>query len=108
MTDVVTVVGGLNTDEILHVSADPVDDGTAEVRRAVAAPGGHAANVAVALARSGVPVRLVAAVGDDGRGRALVRAIAGEGVDVTSVAVVAGPHRACAGGERADRPSHDA
>lgn len=89
MSDVVTVVGGVNHDEILRVSADPVDDGTAEVERTVAAAGGHAANVAVALARLGVPVRLAAAVGGDDHGRRLVRALADEGVDVTEVQVVA-------------------
>lgn len=88
MPDVVTVVGGINTDEVLRVSADPVDDGTADVEEVTSGPGGHGANVAVTLARLGVPVRLVAAVGDDVRGEALRERLAAEGVDVTAVQVV--------------------
>ncbi|HEX5505952.1 MAG TPA: carbohydrate kinase family protein [Thermomicrobiales bacterium] len=45
--------------------------------------GGTAANTAVALARLGVPVALVGAVGDDGYGRLVGRDLAAAGVDTT-------------------------
>ena len=43
-------------------------------------PGGSAANVAVALARLGRPVRFATAYADDERGRALARHLADAGV----------------------------
>ena len=49
--------------------------------------GGASANAAIALARLGVRVALVGAVGDDALGEALVLEIAKEGVDVRGVVV---------------------
>lgn len=43
-------------------------------------PGGSAANVAVALARLGRPVRFATSYGDDARGRAIAAHLAGSGV----------------------------
>ncbi len=45
--------------------------------------GGFAGNVATGLARLGVKVAIVSAVGDDGHGRFIRRFLADEGVDVT-------------------------
>jgi 5-dehydro-2-deoxygluconokinase len=45
--------------------------------------GGFAGNVATGLARLGVRVAILSAVGDDGHGRYIRRFLAGEGVDVT-------------------------
>jgi sugar/nucleoside kinase (ribokinase family) len=53
--------------------------------------GGASANAAIALARLGVPVAVVGAVGDDALGEALVAALAREGVDVRAVAVTRAP-----------------
>jgi sugar/nucleoside kinase (ribokinase family) len=53
--------------------------------------GGASANAAIALARLGVGVALVGAVGDDALGEALVAAVAREGVDVGGVARVPAP-----------------
>ena len=50
--------------------------------------GGSAANVAVALARLGVAVTMVGAVGDDGYGRWLRADLEREGVDVQGVSSV--------------------
>lgn len=47
-------------------------------------PGGSAANVAVALARLGRPVRFVTSYADDARGRALAAHLAGSGVGLAS------------------------
>lgn len=48
-------------------------------------PGGQGANVAVRLARRGVGVRLIAALGDDATGARLRDGLAGEGIDVRDV-----------------------
>lgn len=48
-------------------------------------PGGQGANVAVRLARRGVRVRLVTAIGDDAIGAWLRGLLVGEGIEVTSV-----------------------
>jgi fructokinase len=53
-----------------------VADGTTTER-----PGGSAANVAVALARLGRPVRLATSYGDDARGAAIAAHLAADGVD---------------------------
>jgi len=47
--------------------------------------GGFAGNVATGLARLGVSVAIVSAVGDDGHGRYIRRFLAEEGVDVSSL-----------------------
>jgi ribokinase len=53
--------------------------------------GGKATNQAVAIARLGVPVRLVTVVGSDERGRRALDYFARVGVDVTSSVVLDGP-----------------
>jgi 2-dehydro-3-deoxygluconokinase len=50
---------------------------------------GAESNVAIGLARLGHGVRYLSAVGDDPFGQAIVRALRGEGVDVTAVRVTA-------------------
>ncbi len=49
------------------------------------APGGAPANVAVGLARLGVPSAMIAKVGDDGFGRFLAQSLADAGVDASLV-----------------------
>ncbi len=51
-------------------------------------PGGKALNQAVTLARLGLPVTAVGAVGADGVGAAVRAALAGEGVDVSAMTAV--------------------
>ena len=53
-------------------------------------PGGSPANVAVALARLDVPTRLVTQLGDDARGRAVLRHLCDNGVAVATGSVRAG------------------
>lgn len=53
----------------------------------LAEPGGKGANVARAIARLGVRVRLVARVGDDEFGSDCVNAISADGVDTSGVAI---------------------
>ncbi|MEU9887647.1 carbohydrate kinase [Sphaerisporangium sp. NPDC051011] len=50
-------------------------------------PGGSPANVARGLARLGVPTALLTSIGDDDRGRLLLRHLTGAGVDVLPASV---------------------
>ena len=58
-----------------------------EARRWTRTVTGAEANVAVGLARLGVDVAYIGRVGDDGLGRAIVRRLRGEGVDVRHLRV---------------------
>ncbi|MFJ5231532.1 ribokinase [Kitasatospora sp. NPDC088391] len=83
----VTVVGSVNRDLVLTVEELPSPGETVLARGFAEGPGGKGANQAVAAARLGAAVRLVARVGADGG--AVLRALAAEGVDVTGVLTVA-------------------
>jgi sugar/nucleoside kinase (ribokinase family) len=80
----VVVIG----DALLDVHVDPSEpmrpggDVPASIRMV---PGGQGANVAVRLARRGVRVRLVCAVGPDAAGRLLREALAADGVDLDEI-----------------------
>ncbi len=54
-------------------------------------PGGNALNVAVQVARSGVPAAYLGAVGDDAAGAHIRAALAAEGVATDRLRVLAGP-----------------
>jgi ribokinase len=82
------VVGDLVLDAVL-VSARPLEAGTDVPGRVVLRQGGSAANTARWLARLGVRTSLVAAIGRDPIGRALVASIRSDGV-VPRVARIAG------------------
>jgi len=71
------------------ICPDPVRD-HAEARRFEVHCGGALANVAVAAARTGAPVALASARGDDDRGRLLQRRLAEQGVDLRFYGVVPG------------------
>ena len=84
MTAAVVVIG----DALLDVHADPAEPIrlSADVPARIALePGGQGANLAVRLARRGVAVQLITALGDDHAGRMLRDALAADGVDVRSV-----------------------
>lgn len=85
----VVVAGGANLDVVgyasAHLMAADSNPGTVKFT-----PGGVARNVAENLARLGVPVRLVSAVGDDAAGRHLLAATHAAGVDVSCVLTQAG------------------
>lgn len=84
----VVVVGDALLD-VLAVPSQPMRPG-ADVPAAVrVAPGGQGANLAVRLARRGVPVQLVCALGDDAAGRLLRETLAADGVQVRPVEAVA-------------------
>ena len=84
MTTAITVVGDALLD-VHVVPARPLRPGgdvPAEIRLE---PGGQGANVAVRLARRGLPVRLVCALGADAAGSLLRERLATEGVEVTDL-----------------------
>ena len=69
------VVGDVMVDIVVR-PIGPFHPGSDTTSRIVAAPGGSATNQAVAFARAGAEVHLVAVVGDDELGRAATRALA--------------------------------
>jgi ribokinase len=89
MTKDVLVVGSANMDYLVRVAKTPAAGQTVLAERMDTAPGGKGANQAVAAARLGARVRLVASVGDDADGRELVRRLGAAGVDVSMVEYVA-------------------
>jgi ribokinase len=87
----VVVVGAHAQGLLLHVDAIP-KEGESVLGRGFEEPmdGGKASNQAVALARLGVPVRLLTVVGSDERGRRALAYFREAGVDVSSSLVVDG------------------
>jgi len=83
----VFVVGSVNADVTLPVTALPAPGATVAAGEPTRGGGGKGANVAVAAARAGGRVRLVAAVGDDPEGDAARAELADEGIEVSGVSV---------------------
>ena len=81
----VTVVGSVNADLAIRLDELPPAGQTVRGSDAERGLGGKGANQAVAAARLGRSVAMVAAVGDDDEGRGLRSALAAEGVDVEHV-----------------------
>jgi sugar/nucleoside kinase (ribokinase family) len=86
----VVCVGLATQDTILAVPSHPPEDGRVVATDCVEAGGGPAATAAVALARLGVDVAFVGAVGDDATGATIRADLAGEGVDVSGLLLVPG------------------
>lgn len=80
----VVVVGDALLD-VLTMPSAPISAGADVPASVRVTPGGQGSNVAVRLARRGVPVELVCALGDDPGGRLLREALAVEGVRVRAV-----------------------
>ncbi|MBX6312675.1 MAG: ribokinase [Isosphaeraceae bacterium] len=76
------VVGGINSDYLVRGPRLPSPGENLEGDRFLETPGGKGANQAVAAARLGARVALVARVGADDRGRALLSRLAGEGIAI--------------------------
>jgi ribokinase len=77
----VIVVGGVNTDYLIQGASLPGPGETVEGKVFHEGPGGKALNQAVAVARLGGRVALLARVGRDARGDALLATMEREGVD---------------------------
>jgi ribokinase len=87
---VVVVVGSVNADLVVRAARLPRAGETVLGSDLERHGGGKGANAAVAAARLGVEVRLVAAVGRDDLGAAALAELAAEGVDTREVARVDG------------------
>ena len=86
----VLVVGSVNLDTVLHCDHLPGPGETVLAEAMSSGFGGKGANQAVAAARLGARVTLVAAVGDDDAGAAALADLNTEGVDTGGVVVVPG------------------
>jgi ribokinase len=82
----VVVVGSVNADLVVSTDSLPGPGETVTGGTFARHGGGKGANQAVAAARLGAAVALIAAVGDDDLGAAALAELAGEGIDVSRVA----------------------
>ncbi len=87
----VAVVGSVNLDLVATTHRLPGPGETVAGIGYAEHAGGKGLNQSVAAARSGASVALIAAVGDDDAGRQLRAVAAAEEIDVSTIAVVAGP-----------------
>lgn len=86
----VVCIGLAAWDSIALVRRHPASDERTEAVQLTRAGGGPAATAAVTLARLGVPVAFVGAVGDDPAGRSILGALADGGVQVDRLRMVPG------------------
>jgi ribokinase len=86
----VIVVGAINVDLVVVTPRLPGPGETVVGGGLQTYGGGKGANAAVAAARAGARVRLIGAVGADDTGAAAVAELAGEGIDTSDIAVLAG------------------
>ena len=84
----VWVVGSINRDVALPVEELPAPGATVLAGEPVRSGGGKGANVAVAAARDGRPVRMVGAVGSDEAGERSLAELRDEDIDTRGVAVL--------------------
>lgn len=85
------VVGSLNADLTFTVDALPRPGETVLASSLLPSPGGKGGNQAVAAARAGASVELVAALGTDGAAEQLRRHLHANGVGVNGVSRIPGP-----------------
>ena len=90
MSPQVVCVGLATLDAIFALPRHPGQDDRVVADELAVAGGGPAATAAVALARLGVDVAFVGAVGDDDAGAEISDGLAAEGVDVSDLTVVPG------------------
>ena len=82
------VIGAAAVDSVIRVDRFPQPGQTIVALGASEDLGGKGANQAIAAARCGVEVRLVAAIGDDAEGMRIRSSLAGEGVLADGLAVL--------------------
>lgn len=87
----VCVVGSINADQTFVVNTLPRPGQTVLASSLTSAPGGKGGNQAVAAARAGASVALVAAVGDDPAAELLCGHLRSNGVSADAVARIPGP-----------------
>lgn len=86
----VVVLGSINLDLVVEVPRLPIPGETVIGNRFFSAPGGKAANQAVAVAKLGTPVSLVGQVGGDSFGKTLLESLSTAGVNVEGITI--NPH----------------
>ncbi|NEO73454.1 ribokinase [Moorena sp. SIO3H5] len=86
----VIVFGSINMDLVAKTSRLPVPGETLQGHEFFTAPGGKGANQAVAVARLGIPTKMVGRVGSDDFGTQLGHSLGVTGVDTDSVLVEEG------------------
>jgi ribokinase len=86
----VVVTGSINRDLICQVETLPRAGETVSARATLSLPGGKGANQAIAAARMGAAVRMLACVGDDPAGDAMIAFLQRSGVDTRGVARLGG------------------
>lgn len=82
----VLCVGGINVDVAFRLDTTPVQ-GTSNIGTATETPGGVARNVAEAVAVAGTPAILLGPIGDDARGRTIIKSTTQAGVECTGIVV---------------------
>jgi ribokinase len=87
----VVVVGSVNVDLVVTVARLPVPGETVTGGEFAVHHGGKGGNQAVAAARAGASVRMVAALGDDANGASAREALEVEGIDTSGLQVAAAP-----------------
>jgi ribokinase len=92
----VCVVGSINLDQSFSVASLPRPGETVLASSSSAAPGGKGGNQAVAAARAGASVDIVAALGDDPAAAVLRAHLRDNGVGLDGVVTVPGPSGAAA------------
>lgn len=93
----IAVVGSINMDMIFKTPRMPVPGETLMGHSFHQVHGGKGANQAVAAARMGATVDIVANVGDDLNGKSCLQALAQDGIHLQHVSVVAGSATGVAG-----------
>lgn len=86
----VVVVGSLNVDLVVTLERMPDSGETVFGDHYVQHPGGKGLNQAVAIARLGVPITMIGALGDDSTSDWLHGVVTDEGIDDTFISRVAG------------------
>jgi ribokinase len=82
---VITVIGSLNMDLVTYVTRLPQSGETIIGKDFKQAPGGKGANQADTIAKLGVPVRMLGAVGADAMGKTLLTTLHKDGVDILQI-----------------------
>src|SRR5215218_8797712 len=87
----VCVVGSVNMDHVFTVASLPRPGETVMASSVHLIPGGKGGNQAIAAARAGAGVHLVAALGDDPTGDQLRAHLQANGVDLDGITEITGP-----------------
>ena len=83
----IVVLGGINTDYVVQTKSLPEPGQTVQGSDLFVGPGGKGANQAVAAARLGAQVSIIGRVGDESRGRELVRNLRAERIETRFVSL---------------------